>query len=162
MTKQKKKYDTSEPILVLIRRGRKGRGFSVAPVEDATNPAMCQSTEEVGEVIKEMLDDEGQARVDLKDLFSVSSGDASSDDDDYDDDDYDDDDDREGDDEDDEEEEDTAAGTIFEGVAGAADPTDRLLLNVFTKVVKKGQDLSSKPRKKRNRTRARRPRKRAK
>ena len=144
-------YDTSKPILILVRRGRKGRGFSVSPVEDVSNAAACADEKEIGEVIKEMLDDKAQPRVDINDLLSAAAEGPPPADDEEDegDDDYegDDDDDEEADDEesdDDEEEgEDSASGTVFEGVAGSEDPADRLLFNIFTRVVRKGQDMSS-------------------
>ena len=149
----KKKNDTSEPILVLIRRGRKGRGFTVAPVEDFSNPAMCQTSAELGEVIEEMLDDEDQPRVDMDQLLASASGagdraaagDDGSEEEDVDDEDYDDED---YDDEDEDEEEgDGGQGGIFDGVAGAPDPADRLIFNLFSAAVSKGRSMSSKPKK---------------
>ncbi len=153
----KKKYDTSEPILVIVRRGRKGRGFTVAPVEDASNPAMCGTIEELGEVLEEMLNDEYQSRVDLAAMLSAGMEGSESPrgrapeegEPEYDDGDEDEDEDEaEGGEED---------GGLFEGVAGAADPADQLLINVFSWAAKKGQSMSSKPRAPRARTRRRRP-----
>jgi len=137
-------YDTSKPILILVRRGRKGRGFSVSPVEDVSNAAACADEKEIGEVIKEMLDDKAQPRVDINDLLSAAAeGPPPADDDQEDTDDDDDDDEYEDDDEDGDEDVESAAGTVFEGVAGSEDPADRLLFNIFTRVVRKGQDMSS-------------------
>ena len=66
-------YNTLEPILVLIRRGRNGRGFSVAPVEDLANPALCADGNEMGEVIIEMLNDTNQPRVDVNSLLGFTA-----------------------------------------------------------------------------------------
>lgn len=157
-----KKYDKNEPILVLIRRGRKGRGFSVSPVEDISNPAVCQTSTELGEIIEEMLDDEEQPRVDLKELMAAATSDARDDHDrDGDDDrnDHDDHDDHDNDDEEDDEEGDGEGdGGIMDGVVGSEDPADRLLLNIFSSLVNKGRSMSSKPRKPRSRTRTRKRR----
>lgn len=149
-----KKYDKNEPILVLIRRGRKGRGFSVSPVEDISNPAVCQSSAELGEIIEEMLDDEEQPRVDVNELLSAAASDSRVVDDR---DDRDDDDDDDDEDYDDDEEE--GDGGVMDGVVGSADPVDTFLFNLFSSAVKKGQSMSSKPRKPRTRTRKRRPKK---
>lgn len=70
------KFDTTEPILVLVRRGRKGRGFSVSPVEDISNASACLDEKELGETIGEMLDDPNQPRVNVGDLLSAASGQA--------------------------------------------------------------------------------------
>lgn len=152
-----KKYDKNEPILVLIRRGRKGRGFSVSPVEDISNPAVCQSSAELGEIIEEMLDDEEQPRVDVNELLSAAASDSRVVDDRDDRDDRDDDDDDDDEDYDDDEEE--GDGGVMDGVVGSADPVDTFLFNLFSSAVKKGQSMSSKPRKPRTRTRKRRPKK---
>jgi hypothetical protein len=149
----KKKYDTGEPILVIVRRGRKGRGFTIAPVEDASNPAMCGTTEELGEVLEEMLNDEEQPRVNLNDLLAEAAPERAAPDDEAD---EEEDDDSEWAGEQDEEEEEGEGG-IFDGVAGSADPADTLLFNIFSRVVKGGQNISSKPRAPRSRTRRRRP-----
>ena len=127
------KYDTSKPILVLVRRGRKNRGFSVAPVEDISNAAVCADEKEVGEVIIEMLNDEEQPRVDVNDLLAAAAGDSSDSE-------SDDEDDEEGDDEDDD---DATKGTIFEGAVGSADPLEQVLFNVMARAVRKGQNMSS-------------------
>lgn len=152
-----KKYDTNQPILLVVRRGRRGRGFTVAPVEDATNPAMCGSASELGEVIEEMLDDESQPRVDLDELInaghpdsddekstdSSSSNSESEGEEEY---------------EDDEEEEaeEDGEGGILDGVAGSADPAEQILVNTFSWLASKGRSMSSKPRKPRARSRRRR------
>lgn len=155
----KKKYDTSEPILVIVRRGRRGRGFTIAPVEDASNPAIVGTKDELGEVLEEMLNDESQPRVNLDDLLSESAAPSAREDDSRASDDREADD--ESDDEDDEDLDDDedvepGEGGIFDGVAGSADPADTLLFNIFSKAVKRGQEMSSKPRAPRTRTRRRR------
>ncbi len=150
-----KKYNKDQPILVLIRRGRRGRGFSVSPVEDISNPAACQSTAEMGEVIEEMLDDESQPRVNVNELLAAATSDSRDDRSDRDDDD-DDEDDEDDDDRDEDEDEEEDEG-IMSGVIGSEDPADRLAFNLFSALVKKGQSMSSKPRKKpRSRPRRRR------
>lgn len=69
--------NTLDPILVLIRRGRNGRGFSVSPIEDIANPALCADGSEIGEVIIEMLNDPSQPRVDVNSLLGSAQGPAS-------------------------------------------------------------------------------------
>jgi hypothetical protein len=144
-----KKYDKDEPILLIIRRGRKGRGFTVSPVEDISNPAACLTAEELGETIEEMLNDESQPRVNIKDLMAAADGDPPEADEPE----------GEGDDEEEEgdydEDEDEEDEGIMSGVADAQDPVDKFLFNVFARVVKKGQGMSSKARKPRARKRRR-------
>jgi len=143
------KYDVNEPILVLIRRGRKGRGFTVCPVEDISNPAVCASAGELGEVIEEMLNDEEQPRVDVNELLQAASDqgpepepepepkkrktspkkeepEAESE--------------AEEDELEDEEEDDG----IFAGVAGSEDPATTLLINFAHSALAQGRKMSSK------------------
>ncbi len=130
--------DTSEPILVLIRRGRKGRGFSVSPVDDLGNPAMCADAAELGEVTIEMLDDPKQPRVNVQELLNAAQEDGDDDgprhvngrDDDGDD--------------GDEDEEEGEDGGIFEGIRDAEDPADQFIINLFSAAVSKGRELSTK------------------
>lgn len=61
----KSDHDTNLPILILVRRGRRGKGFLVCAADDIDNPAPCASEAEVGEVIAEMLNDPSQERADL-------------------------------------------------------------------------------------------------
>jgi hypothetical protein len=147
----KKKYDITQPILVVIRRGRKGRGFTIAPVEDSSNPAMCQTKEELGEVIEEILDDDEQPRVDLEEMFAASHGEGADPGSDRE---------SESDEEDDEYDdvEEEGEGGIFDGVADSTEPADQLLINLFSWAANKGRNMSSKPRKPRARARRRRPR----
>lgn len=152
------KYDVNEPILVLIRRGRKGRGFTVCPVEDIANPAVCASAGELGEVIEEMLNDEEQPRVDVNELLQAASdsspepesepepkkrtatpkkeseAESKAEEDEL---------------EDEDEEEDDG---IFAGVAGSDDPATTLLINFAHSALAQGRKMSSK------RARARSPR----
>jgi len=131
-----KTYNTEEPILILVRRGRKGRGFSIAPVEDASNAALCADENEVGEVIKEMLDDPEQPRVNMSDLLAPAptsrqeTAEEADDEDEYED--------------EEDESRDPHEGTLLEGTCGSADPVDAILFNVFQRVVQKGQSMSSK------------------
>lgn len=132
------KYDTSEPILVLVRRGRKGRGFSVSPVEDLANAAVCATAADVGEVIEEMLDDETQARVNVNELLRAATEQVpvldGSEEDDSD----------ESDEDDSETENGKGDDGIFDGVVGSDNPADRLMFNIFSSVVSKGRSMSSK------------------
>lgn len=132
------KNDINEPILILVRRGRKGRGFSVAAIEDVSNPAACADEAEVGEVIKEMLDDVEQPRVNINELLAAGAGvppggaaaSSESDDDEF---------------EDDDEDGDPHSGGLFEGVTAAGEGgTERLILNGLAMFAQKGRDMSSK------------------
>lgn len=144
MEKSSQKYNTEEPILVVIRRGRKGRGYTVAPIEDLNNPAMCSEASEMGEFIVELLDDPNQPRVDVAQLMSGPSG-AASDEGvrEYD----------EEEDASDEEDQDHEEGGIFEGVAGSEDPASQLLVNIFSGAINKGRQMSSKSTRSRRRYR---------
>ena len=138
------KYDVNEPILVLIRRGRKGRGFTVCPVEDISNPAVCASAGELGEVIEEMLNDEEQPRVDVNELLQAASDPgvaaepepqksrAKSKQEPE----------PEPDPEEDEDEEEDDG--IFAGVAGSDDPATALLINFAHSALAQGRKMSSK------------------
>lgn len=117
------KKDTNEPILVLIRRGRKGRGFTVSPADDLANPAPCANAEEVGEVIEEMMNDENQPRVDM-DAFRAASEDSSS----------------EEEDSSESYQEKSGVARAFDGVKDSEDPATRLLFNVVGMGIEKGQE----------------------
>jgi len=150
------KYDINEPILVLIRRGRKGRGFTVCPVEDISNPAVCSDAPELGEVIEEMLNDESQPRVDVNELMNAStepepepSGPQQR---------------RrtraqpeEVEEEEEFEDDDEPQGNdgVLDGVAGSEDPAAQLLINVLHGAMSKGRQMSSKRARVRPRTRTR-------
>lgn len=153
------KHDINQPILILVRRGRGGRGFLVSPVDSPTDVAACASTSEIGDVVLELLDDEGQPRINVEDLLRASEGSDDDDEDDDDsaefsnppaarssveDDDEDDEEDDDGDDdgeEDDEEDEDENDKPWFD-VRGASDPADQILINVLHGVMGKAQKMS--------------------
>lgn len=71
-----KEYDTSEPIVIMVRPGGRGRGFLVAPLDSLHNMAPCTDEEDLARVIVEMLTDPKQPRVDQAQLFN--QGGASS------------------------------------------------------------------------------------
>ena len=126
--------DIKEPILVLIRRGRGGKGFAVSPVDDVTNPAPCVDEAELAKAIIEMLDDKNQPRVNAHDLLNAAAevdepeGRGNG---------------RDEDDEDGEGEGEEEDDSIFAGVRDADDPTDRLIINVVSSLIKKGQEMSN-------------------
>lgn len=133
------KYDVNEPILVLIRRGRKGRGFTICPVEDIANPAVCTDSKDMGEAIEELLNDESQPRVNVNDLLSAAKGEptSSAEPEEV----------EEGEDDEDDEDEgdgDEGEGGIFDGVAGSEDPAGQLLINVLSGAMNQGRKMSSK------------------
>lgn len=151
----KKTYDINQAILVVIRRGRGGRGYSVAPVDSPTDVAACADADQVGDAIVEMLDDENQPRVDIDELMRAAEGDEeeraappsgkgagadleSSDSED---------DEEEDEDEEDEEEEEDAPWHR------ADDPAEALLLTGLSKLLEKGRKLSKRTRHRRSRTR---------
>lgn len=61
-------YDVTQPILILVRRGRGDRGFLVAAVDDAANPFPCIDASEVGKSVIELLNDPKQPRFDERQL----------------------------------------------------------------------------------------------
>ena len=61
----KSDHDINLPILILVRRGRRGKGFLVCAADDMDNPAACANAVEVGEEIVEMLNDPSQARANV-------------------------------------------------------------------------------------------------
>ena len=66
-------YDVTQPILILVRRGRGDRGYLVAAVDDASNPFPCVDETEVGKAVVEMLNDTKQPRFDEKQLEAASA-----------------------------------------------------------------------------------------
>jgi len=133
-------HDTSEPILVLVRRGRKNRGFSVSPVEDVSDAASCADEKEIGEVIVEMLDDPKQPRVNINELLAAAAGapptrttEGANDDDDDDDD----------EDEDEYEDEDEGASPIDEVLGGEGDLADKAIIWGLSSLLNKGRNMSS-------------------
>lgn len=59
-----KSHDISQPIVFVLRRGRNGRGYLVAPLDKMDDPAPCASAQDIGEVAVELLDDPTQPRFD--------------------------------------------------------------------------------------------------
>jgi len=137
-----KTYDINQPILVVIRRGRGGRGYTVAPVDSPTDIAACADVEQVGDAIIEMLDDDKQPRVDIDALLRAAEGDIQDDvQDDKDgesanleasDEEGDED---EGEEDDEEEEEE-------QPWYKASDPADALLITGLSKLLEKGRKVS--------------------
>lgn len=68
------KYDVTQPILILVRRGRGDRGYLVAAVDDASNPFPCADESEVGESVVQLLNDPTQPRFDEKQLGAAPGG----------------------------------------------------------------------------------------
>lgn len=143
---ESKNNDTNLPILVLVRRGRKGRGYLVSAIDDPTNAAACTDSEEVGQSIVEMLDDPEQPRCDLADLESATteSGNQQGSNaagaakggeiDGYD-----------GENDEDEEEEEEGEEDWVDSYTG--DPLERLLLRAGQRVLSKGREMSNSYRK---------------
>lgn len=126
-------YDTSEPILILVRRGRNNRGFSISPIEDISNAALCSNETEIGEVILEMLNDPSQPRVNVGDLLSAgtpraSEGGAPGN--------------HQG--ENSQEEEDSSEDDDDdESIHGKGDITDRIIMLGLSSILDKGRKMSS-------------------
>ncbi len=78
MSEEEETHDVSQPILIVVRRGRGNRGFLVSAVDDLNAISPCQDKEEMAEAIVEMLDDEKQPRVDLTKLQEATSPDSQS------------------------------------------------------------------------------------
>ncbi len=66
-------YDVTQPILILVRRGRGDRGYLVAAVDDAGNPFPCPDETEVGKAVVELLNDPKQPRFDEKQLEAATA-----------------------------------------------------------------------------------------
>jgi hypothetical protein len=143
------KYDINQPILVVVRRGRGGRGYAVAPVDSPTDVAACADANQVGDAIVEMLDDSAQPRVDIDELMRAAEGDAeevssnqevessqSQDDEEAGEEDG-----EEGEEEDDEE----------EPWYRASDPADALIIAGISKLFEKGRKVSKGSRRRRGR-----------
>jgi hypothetical protein len=141
-----KANDTTLPILVMVRRGRRGRGYLVSAADDPNDVAPCADADEVGAAIVELLDDPDQARFDQSQIESEPSTAESADDeqetyatgdelDEY-----------EDDDEDDEDEDEREPGLL--DVDPEGDIATQLLVNLGRATLKKGQELSNNYRKK--------------
>lgn len=125
-------HDTSEPILILVRRGRNNRGFSISPVEDISNAAIVSNETEIGEVILEMLNDPNQPRVNVNDLLSAGSrsheGYSGS---------------HQGGSHQDEEESSSEEDDDEESIHGKGDITDRIIMLGLSSILDKGRKMSS-------------------
>lgn len=157
-----KTYDTAQPILVVVRRGRGGRGYTVAPVDNPTDIAACADVNQVGDAVVEMLEDENQPRVDIDALLRASDGDFEDEgeedqeqgseekggkgDVDATDEGEDDEGDEDGDEEDEEE----------QPWYRAEDPADALLITGLSKLLAKGRSLSNRPPRRRRRRKGKR------
>lgn len=148
----KEKYDINQPILVVVRRGRGGRGYAVAPVDSPTDVAACADANQVGDAIVEMLDDGNQPRVDIDELMRAADGDeferAEEEEE------------GEGsrevepsDAEDEEDEEEDEDEDEEEPWYRATDPADALLITGLSKLLEKGRKVSKGSRRRRGRSR---------
>lgn len=144
------KYDINQPILVVVRRGRGGRGYAVAPVDSPTDVAACADANQVGDAIVEMLDDAEQPRVDIDELMRAADGDSferenegegeSSQGKDV-----------ERSEQDEDEEDDDDEEDEEEPWHKAEDPADALLMAGLFKILEKGRSLSKRKRHRRRR-----------
>lgn len=147
-----KTYDINQPILIVVRRGRGGRGYTIAPVDSPTDIAACTDSEQVGEVIVEMLEDENQPRVDIDALIRAADGDGDEEEE------------GEGEreeegngadleesDEDGDDEEDEDEDEEEEPWYKAQDPADALLITGLSKLLEKGRKVSKTSRRRRRR-----------
>ena len=78
MSNEEETHDISQPILIVVRKGRGGRGFLVSAVDDLNAISPCQDQSEMAEAIVEMLEDEKQPRVDLTKLQEATSPESKS------------------------------------------------------------------------------------
>lgn len=65
------KYNTDDPILIVIKRGRNNKGYIISPA-DNDSPCPCLSAEDIGEAIIELLEDEAQPRLDANSVGKSS------------------------------------------------------------------------------------------
>lgn len=148
-----KSYDINQPILVVIRRGRGNRGYTVAPVDSPTDIAACADAEQIGDAIVEMLEDKEQPRVDIDILMRAAEGDLEE----------------EGEEEEggqdleetDEDDEDGDDEDEDEPWYKSSDPADALIINILSGAAKKARELSRPSRRRRGRGRGRRRTKRS-
>lgn len=61
-------FDINQPVLLVVKRGRFGKGYLVCAADDVTNPAPAATPEEIGEMVVAMLDDPKQPRFDESSL----------------------------------------------------------------------------------------------
>ena len=135
------------PVLLIVQRGRKGKGFSVASIKNPTMQTACSDYSELGEIIDDILSDPDEPRASMADLLSSMSADSGSDTRDE----------TEkknkkhvgesasgSEDEDEEDEDMEEEEGLFAGVAGSEDPASALLTNILFGVVDRGRKMSSK------------------
>ncbi len=127
---QKQSHDINAPILVIVRRGRNGRGYAIAPVDAPSDIAVCADSVQVGEAIVELLDDEKQVRVDLDELLNAAQEDEKEI--------VKDEKGGEEEEEDEEEEEEEEEEPWYR----AQDPADALLIHGLSKLLEKGRKIS--------------------
>ena len=128
-------YDVTEPILILVRRGRGGRGYLVAAVDDASNPFPCADETEMGKAILELLDDPKQPRFDERQLEERGEDDELEDEDEEEDEDG------EEEEEDEEEEEELVSADPFDGLG--LDPGEKLLFRIGESLLGKARHVSN-------------------
>lgn len=128
------KFNTSDPILVVVRRGRGGKGFLVSPIENVSNAAPCVDAVEVGESILEMLNDTSQPRVNMDELIGAASSKIKSSKE------------EECEDEDEDEDEDEGEDEEEENnpLAGDGDLADKMIMFGLSSLLQKGRSMSSK------------------
>jgi hypothetical protein len=156
-------HDINLPILVIVRRGRRG-GFTVAPADDATNVEFCQGPSDIGESIKEMMDSPSQPRFDPSAMGepeeeedprkrggrdeSIRRSESKRR--------------RANDDDEDDGEDDgrraSVGGGLLDGLMDGVgengrDPTDQLIMNIGSRLLQAGQNMSTSNRSRRKRNR---------
>lgn len=130
------KHDVTQPILILVRRGRGDRGYLVAAVDDASNPFPCANEAEVGSAIIELLNDPGQPRFDERQLEAAASNYGDDDESDEEEEAED----GEGEDEEEEEEE---APTVDPLDELGLDPGEKLLFRIGETLLGKARHVSN-------------------
>jgi len=118
----------SGPVAFIIKRGRRGRGFLVSTFDNPSELIPCSDKSDLSDTIAEILDDISQSRVEFEDSDGEGRRDDASD--------------RDDPPNEAENSGDHADEGIFAGVRNADDPADRLIFNVFSAAIKKGQDIS--------------------
>ena len=135
-------YDVTQPILILVRRGRGDRGYLVAAVDDASNPFSCTDDGEVGSAVVELLNDPKQPRFDEKQL-EAAAADHEEDDEESEEDVEDDD---EGEDEEEEEDDSSSSDSNMLDELGL-DPAEKLSSSSPTRLVSQQKSTSKKKKK---------------
>lgn len=133
-------YDVTQPILILVRRGRGDRGYLVAAVDDASNPFPCADEGEVGSAIVELLNDPKQPRFDEKQLEAAAADYEDDEEDDDEEDDIEDDEDEEEYEEEDEDEPPPPPDPLDEL---GLDPGEKLLFKIGETLLGKARHVSN-------------------